>query len=198
MKIKHKHIKAIDYILIVGTLISLFGIFYQYYYTEGKGQPIALSPEDGFETTRSVLFEFENAETILIDDNIEFTSPEKFEVKNNFVINLKPGKYYWKLAGNGESEIKKSLSQHFGLLDAQDARLEKKHLDIRQLSVESEVSLEVRESEVEKGKYNVVNVGNEELEVDVFEFGKLKENIILDIYESREVSGNKFIGGQNG
>ena len=173
MKIKHKHIKAIDYILIVGTLISLFGIFYQYYYTEGKGQPIALSPEDGFETTRSVLFEFENAETILIDDNIEFTSPEKFEVKNNFVINLKPGKYYWKLIGNGESEV-------------------------RQLSIESEVSLEVRESEVEKGRYNVVNVGNEELEVDVFEFGKLKENIVLDIYENREISGDKFIGGQNG
>jgi len=167
-KVEKKHAKIVDLVLIVGSMLILSGMFYQYYYNWGNGQPVSLSPPDGFQTeNRFVLFEFENAKTILIDDNIEFSSPEKYNVKNNFVINLKPGVYYWKIEGERE---------------------------IRQFTIESEVSLKLRDKG--EGKYEIVNAGNENLNVDVYQFGKLKENVILDVYQSKEVSGNQFIGGK--
>jgi len=47
-------------------------------------------------------FKFSNAYAILIDDNPEFTSPEKI---NDKAMKLNPGKYYWKAIGLlGESE----------------------------------------------------------------------------------------------
>ena len=167
----NKNIKIIDYVLIAGTVFVLIGIVFQL--NNSKGEPIALSPENGaLLNDREILFEFENAHAILIDDNVEFSSPQKYDARNNFIINLKPWKYYWKLVGNGISEI-------------------------RQFSIESEVSLQVKKSENKEGIFNVVNVGTESLEVEVFESGKLKENIVLDVYSEKEISGDGFIGGKN-
>ncbi len=169
---KNKHVKVIDYILLIGSVIILFGVLYNYYENSNE-EPITLSPENGgVSENRFVLFEFTNAQTIFIDDNMEFSSPEIFEVGNNFVINLEPGNYYWKIEGNRESEI-------------------------RQFSVESRVSLEIRKSESE-GKYSVVNAGTEDLDVEVYESGKSKENIVLDVYSQGNEEGEKFIGGQSG
>lgn len=159
--IKNKNIFAIDLILLVGTLVVLLGAFSFY------NEPVALSPEDGFQSRNTfVLFEFENAQVILIDDNTEFTSPTRYNVEDNFVIRLDPGVYYWKIEGENE---------------------------LREFTIESEVSLRLRE---ENGRYAVVNAGNEELEVDVYEFGELKENVVLDTYSSQETNGDTFIGGK--
>ncbi len=200
-KIEKKHVKVVDMVLVVGSILILLGTLSYYEGLIGQ-QSVSLSPLDGFQTeNRFVLFEFENAKTILIDDNIEFSSPEKYNVKNNFVINLKPGKYYWKLEGNKENsgnwgtfspESPMDISERSDLIN----RNIHKESEIRQFTIESEVSLKLRDKG--EGKYEIVNAGNENLDVDVYQFGKLKENVVLDVYGKKEVSGDKFIGGQNG
>lgn len=163
MAINQKHIYILD-ILIAGiSLIAILGIV-------GYARPLVIAPLDGTITmNNSILFEFNKADLILIDDNIQFSSPEEIYVENNLVINLKPGKYYWKIKGLRESEV-------------------------RELTILSEVGLQLRE----KGEvYEVVNAGNTNLDVEVYENGSLKDKLVLDIDESKEASGEKFIGGQN-
>jgi hypothetical protein len=165
---KNKHIIVIDLFLVVGSLLVIAGFI-------GYSTPLVIAPIDGFNTTdTSVLFSFDRAEVVLIDDNIKFTSPQEIHVENNIVINLKPGVYYWKVKGALSSEV-------------------------RQLTIESEIDLKLRESE--KG-YEVVNSGNENLEVDIYEQGRFTGNVVLNIDESKEVSGTKFVGsklrGENG
>ena len=77
MKIKEKEFYIIDAILIVITLAGLIVI-------GGYATPLVISPNDKFETTNmSILFSFEKANAILIDDNLNFTSPDKIYVTNN-------------------------------------------------------------------------------------------------------------------
>lgn len=92
---KNKRIIAIDLVLIVGTLIVL-GSLYSYM------KPVALSPPGNAE---SVLFEFEG-DTVWIDDNLEFSSPIIIDAERGEVVNLEPGLYYFKIVGEGVSEIK--------------------------------------------------------------------------------------------
>jgi len=160
---KNKHLVAIDFLLVAGTL-TVLSFFVNY------ATPMVISPIDDLTTTdNSVLFEFENAGLILIDDNLQFSSPEKIFAKDNLVINLVPGVYYWKIEG---------------ILDS----------DVRKLTIESEIDLKLRELE-KVGSYEVVNAGNVELNVDIYDKGKLTGNIILGADESMEISGNKFVGG---
>jgi len=169
MRVKNKKLFATDLILLFGSILIIFGVF-GYHNGLIWQQKVSLSPDNGYQTKNTfVLFEFEGAKTILIDDNSQFSSPEQFEVKNNFVINLKPGVYYWKIEGENE---------------------------IRQFTIESAVSLKLRDKG--EGKYEIINAGNENLDVGVYEYGKLKDNVVLNVYDSKQVSGNQFIGGQNG
>jgi len=164
--LKQKHIIAVDFILIVGTLVAL-SFFVSY------ARPMVIAPIDDLVTTNnSVLFEFEKADLILIDDNLEFSSPEKIYAENNLVINLKPGKYYWVLEGIAGSES-----------------------DVRELTILSEINLKLIETG--EGNFEIINAGNTELNVDIYEKGKLSGNVVLNIDESEEVSGTKFIGRQN-
>ena len=85
MKITKNTIYRIDIAVIVITLIAL-GI------AVGYARPLLLAPFDDAETSNnSVLFSFEKGKAILIDDNIEFSSPEEIYAQDNLVINLKPG-----------------------------------------------------------------------------------------------------------
>lgn len=163
MEIKDKHIYAIDFAIIVGTLIVLIGI-------AGYARPLVIAPINELNTTStSVLFEFKKAEMVLIDDNLEFTSPDKIHAKDNLVINLKPGVYYWKVSGALESEI-------------------------RTLTILSKVDLKLRSAGDE---FEVVNAGNIGLNVDIYDNETLVGNIKLERDESRNVSGTAFVGGQN-
>ncbi len=159
---KNKHIKIIDFVLIVGTVL-FFASFVNY------ARPLVIAPINNLATTNSsVLFEFERGNIILIDDNLEFSSPQKIQAEDNLVINLKTGKYYWKIEGVLESEV-------------------------REFTILSEVNLKLKRVE---DKYLIVNAGNLELDVGIYENKSFVENIILDIDESKEVSGTKFMGEQ--
>lgn len=163
--IDKKHMIVIDFVLIVGTLLLIAG-------SVGYARPLIIAPVDGLVTTETaVLFSFEKADLILIDDNPAFTSPTEIYVKDNLIINLKPGVYYWKVVGISESMV-------------------------RELIIESEVDLKLKESENGE-EYEVVNSGNTRLNVDVYNGGVLSGNVVLDVDESEEVSGTKFIGRED-
>ena len=69
---KIKSIFAIDVILIVGSIFVLIMLV-------GYSRPLVIAPLSDYETNQtSVLFSIEKAEKLLIDDNIDFTSPEEF------------------------------------------------------------------------------------------------------------------------
>ena len=161
--INNKHILALDFIVVVGSLLIVAGLV-------GYARPLVIAPIPDLHTAEtSVLFEFEKANLILIDDNPGFTSPEKIFVKDNLVINLKPGVYYWKIQGSLQSEVRK-------------------------ITIESEIELMVRKSA--EDNYEIVNAGNTRLNVDIYQNEKLTGSIVLDVDEDEEVSGTKFIGGQ--
>jgi hypothetical protein len=162
--INKKHIYLLDVLIIGISLAAVLGII-------GYTKPLVIAPlDDTITSDNLVLFEFEKAKKIMIDDNLQFSSPEEIYVENNLIVNLKPGKYYWKVEGTRESEI-------------------------RELTILSEVDLQLREK---KEKYEVINAGNTKLDVEVYENGSLKDKLLLDIDESRDVKGEKFIGEQNG
>ena len=149
-------------------LILIAGSLIAVYILVSYYKPVALSPSDNLVSREAVLFEFSNGNEVWLDDNLEFTSPMKISAQDDLVINLKPGHYYWKVIGELGSS------------------------DVRELTIESEINLKLRKS----GEgFEVVNAGNIELSVDVYEYGKLKENVILGVDES--VSGDKFVGRQN-
>lgn len=149
-------------VLIFGTIFFLAG-FVNY------AQPLIIAPLNNLETTNgSVLFEFERGNVILIDDNLEFSSPQKIYAVDNLIINLNVGKYYWKIEGVMNS-------------------------DVKELTILSQVNLKLKKVD---DKYLVVNAGNVELNVEVYNNKSFVENIILNIDESKEVSGTKFVGAQ--
>ncbi len=161
--VNHKHILAIDAILILGSLLLIAGIV-------GYTRPLVIAPLDEAVTTNgSVLFEFQKADYILIDDNLEFTSPRQVYVKESITVNLEPGKYYWKAVGAISSEV-------------------------RELTIESVVDLQIRESE---DGIAVVNSGNTELEVSVYNQGILSDTFVVSVSENSSVEGDKFIGREN-
>jgi hypothetical protein len=155
---------GVDLALIVGTLIVLLVIV-------GYARPLVIAPLDDFETTETqVLFEFEKGSVIWIDDNIEFTSPQKYYAEDDLVISLEPGKYYWKVEGILQSEI-------------------------RSFEILSKVDLRVRESGGEL--YEVVNAGNVDLDVEVYYQDEKIGDIVLEREQRKESEGDKFIGGRN-
>jgi hypothetical protein len=161
--LRKKYIRVFDFFVIVCTLVVIIGLI-------GYTKPMMIAPSDKFTTANtSVLFAFEKSNLIYIDDTPEFTSPDKIYVKDNLTINLKPGKYYWKIEGVTQSEI-------------------------REFTINSNVGLTLRKSD---DKYEVVNSGNSRLNVDIYDKGTLVGNIILDVDKSTNVSGDKFIGGDD-
>jgi hypothetical protein len=157
-----RKIIMMDLILVVGSLLIIAGIV-------GYARPLVIAPADDFTSTETgILFEFEKAEVILIDDNLQFSSPQEIYVEDNLVVNLKPGVYYWKVRGGVDSKVRK-------------------------LTIESEIELKIRDS---GENYKIVNSGNDRLNVDIY--SGLEEGligrVILDVDEGREIAGRKFVG----
>jgi len=164
--ISKNKIYAIDAALIIGSLVVLMA-FMRF------SQPHLIAPlNNEVNYGSSVLFSFSNADTIYIDDNPEFSSPEEIHVRDNIIVNLVPGNYYWKTKGIKESEI-------------------------RQLTIASNIDLRLREA---NGTYDVVNAGNTPLDVQTYDKGKLIANVTLGIDRSTNASGEEinFVGRQNG
>jgi hypothetical protein len=134
----------------------------------GYATPLVIAPLDGYKTSDSeILFSIDNANVLFVDDNIDFTTPEEYSLEDGLKINLKPGTYYWKAVGVLESKV-------------------------RTLTINSEVNLKL---EFNNGSYNVVNAGNIRLNIDVYNGTELVDRVKLDVAQSTDVSGTKFIGG---
>lgn len=164
--INKKYILVIDLAVVVGSLMVIAVLV-------GYARPLVIAPLDELSTTNTaVLFSFDKADLILIDDNLEFTSPEEIYAEDNLVINLKPGIYYWKVVGALPGGVRK-------------------------LTIESEIDLKLRKAANGNESYEIVNSGNTELNVDVYQGEKLAGNVILGVDENKEVSGTKFLGRDN-
>ena len=161
-----KHIILIDALIV---FISLAVIFF----AVGYARPLVIAPIDDFVTTdNSVLFSFEKADVILIDDNLQFNSPQEIYVSGDIIVNLIPGVYYWKVVGAIASEV-------------------------RELTIESSIDLKISESE--DGTVSVINSGSVPLEVSVYNQGVLSDRIVVDTdSESSTIKGDKYLGGKNG
>ncbi len=143
----NKHIWKIDLVIILVSVFVLMGLV-------GYARPLVIAPFDEYESLEGeVLFEFEGADVLLIDDNVEFSSPEKYVVDNGLILELDPGVYYWKVGGVVGSEV-------------------------RTLTVKSVVELEL--VEMEEG-FGVVNAGNVRLNVDVYDGEELVERKKLGV-----------------
>jgi len=94
-KIKNKKMKKMATTIIIEATI-LFLII---------GSLLFLTPKitNVGEQDKITFFKFTNAYAVLVDDNPEFSSPQKIEER---AVKLNPGEYYWKAVGIlGESEM---------------------------------------------------------------------------------------------
>ncbi len=142
-----KHIWKIDLLIVLVSVFVLMGLV-------GYARPLVIAPIDNYESLDGeVLFEFKGVEVLLIDDNIDFTTPDEYEVAQGVSLSLEPGVYYWKVSGVLGSEV-------------------------RTLTINSRVELQLVETE---DGYGVVNAGNVRLNVDVYDGDELIEKKKLEI-----------------
>jgi hypothetical protein len=157
---------TIDVVLISFSLIVVLLFF-------NNITPMAIAPLNNEEvSTNSVLFEIRNANYILIDENENFSSPEKIFLENYLEVSLSPGTYYWKIYDDRINEIRK-------------------------ITVLSKVDLTLRKSENSSDDlFEVINSGTEKLNVDVYDKDVFVESFSLDSLDSVVKNGTKFIGGK--
>ena len=118
--INKKYILGIDLLVVVGTLVVIAILV-------GYARPLVIAPTDELSTRNTaVLFSFEKANLILIDDNLEFSSSEEIYVieisarivaGTNFFINGSPYTYllYDEPMSSGRRiarEIKNAIKQN--------------------------------------------------------------------------------------
>jgi hypothetical protein len=156
-------IKIIDMFLVVGTLCFVLLFL-------GYATPRVIAPIDKYNTTNDkVLFEFSKGEKLMIDSDEDFVNAREIPAREDIVVSLKPGIYYWKVVGlTGESGVRK-------------------------LVVNSEAELTLKEM---NGRYVLFNIGNVELRIEAYSLERMSESE-LKIGESNGVEGEKFVGGQN-
>jgi len=148
-----------DLVLIGISLVALL-------FVVGYVRPLVIAPIDEYESDGDVLFEIQKADVLLIDDNVEFSSPDEYNVEDGMEISLEPGDYYWKVVGVWGSEV-------------------------RSLTIKSVVDLVL----VDIGDgFGVVNGGNVGLNVDVYDGGELVEKVRLGVGDVVG-DGDKFVGG---
>jgi len=176
-KLRNKVVK-IDLVVV---LVSVFVLMV----LVGYARPLVIAPLDEYKSLDGeVLFEFERPPldsllhrtgqglVLLVDDNMDFTTPDEYDVEDGLRVELEPGVYYWKVSGILGSEVRK-------------------------LTIMSRVELAL----VEMGEgFGVVNAGNVRLNVDVYDGDELVEKVRLGVGESRESgvgsreSEDKFVG----
>ncbi len=160
----NKKIYAVDLVLIVGSLIGLILL-------GSYARPLVIAPINDYETSKPILFSIEKADRIIIDDNLEFSSPDEFNAEEGLTINLKPGVYFWKAVSN------------VGLKS-----------DVRKLTINSEIDLRLRKAD--KG-YDIINAGNVNLNVDIYNGTRLIDSISVLSGGEENAEGNKFVGVEN-
>ncbi|MBT6689747.1 hypothetical protein HN903_00265 [archaeon] len=155
-----EHIWRIDVVVVLVSVAILISLI-------GYAQPLVIAPLDDYESLDgNVLFEFERADVLLIDDNMDFTTPDEYQVREGSKVSLEPGVYYWKVDGILGSEI-------------------------RTLTVVSRVELVLVEVD---GGFGVTNAGNVRLNVDVYDEDELVGKKKLEVGEVLKDDGDKFVG----
>jgi len=157
-----RHIWKIDLVIIGISVLVLMGLV-------GYARPLVIAPIDDYKSLNGdILFEFERADVLLIDDNEDFTTPREYAIADGERVSLRPGVYYWKVSGVLGSEV-------------------------RTLTIQSSVELEL--VELEEG-WGVVNAGNVKLNVDVYDGEELIEKRKLGV-GAVGGEGDKFVGSQD-
>jgi len=157
-----RHLWKIDLVIIGISVLVLMGLV-------GYARPLVIAPIDDYKSLNGdILFEFERADVLLIDDNEDFTTPREYAIADGERVSLRPGVYYWKVSGVLGSEV-------------------------RTLTIQSSVELEL--VELEEG-WGVVNAGNVKLNVDVYDGEELIEKRKLGV-GAVGGEGDKFVGSQD-
>jgi hypothetical protein len=158
-----KQIKTLDLIFVVGTILS-FALLFEY------TSPLVISPLGDYETnSREILFSLKNVDSILIDDNLDFSSPLLVEINEDEILTFEPGLYYWKIDSVLDSEV-------------------------RSFTINSLVDLRILN---ENGSLYVLNAGNVVLDVDVYENESLIENFNLEREDKFEFNASKIVGRED-
>ncbi len=139
-----KYILIADLILVFGSLISIFVLV-------GYAQPLVTAPLLGNSSEQSLIFAFDSADYVLIDDNFQFDSPDTFFADGESFV-LKSGKYYVKSVYGLSSEV-------------------------REIKTEVEITLELMK--LEDGSLGVFNIGKSDLNVETYETGSLINNSLV-------------------
>jgi|TARA_Y100000310_G_scaffold69290_1_gene64737 hypothetical protein len=139
-----KQIITIDFILVIGTIIVVASLI-------KYSEPFIVAPISNTKNT-NILFEFEKTNLILVSQDVNFKSIKEIHPKDNLMINLKPGKYYWEFVNISDNEIK-------------------------EFSILSKVDLKFVDKD---DKFEVVNVGDTKLNVKLYNHGEFTGNIILN------------------
>jgi hypothetical protein len=186
--IRHEQRHVVDVVLVAVSLVIVLGAV-------GYAQPLVIAPLDGAVLAeREVVFTFERGDSVLVDDNLDFSSA--LVVQEGERIELEPGVWYWKVEGLADTKV----SQLLGTLDAEKSQEIRERLfsgDVRTLTIRGVVALELRSS----GEgYEVVNVGNTKLRVGEYQDEILVQERVVDIGSGFEVNDDakKVLGRQDG
>ncbi len=168
---KINNLVKVDLIIIGISALVLMGLV-------GYARPLVISPIDQYRSVNGeVLFNFTRADVLLIDDNKDFTTPDRYSVVDGQIVRLEPGVYYWKVSGvlgpKGMTLLVPS--------------------EVRKLTIQSSVELKLVKL---KNGFGVVNAGNVRLNVDVYDGDKFIEKKKLGIGEVSR-NGSKFVGSQD-
>lgn len=130
---KSKKIYIIDTMVIISTLLVLITLI-------GYSTPLIIYPIQEINQSE-ILFTIQNSDMLLIDDNLNFTSPEIYKLKDKLQLDLEPGKYYFKF-------IRQDYNQ------------------INTFEIKSGITLEFQEHE---NSFNLINIGENPLIIRVYD-----------------------------
>ena len=116
----------------------------------GYAKPLLIFSHESDVLETKVLFSFPG-EKVLIDDNPKFNSPREIAVEDGLSVSFEPGVYYWKTFDGAVSEVRK-------------------------LTIKNSVELELRKN---GAVYEMINSGDEKLNIDIYEGDALLGGIVL-------------------
>jgi len=141
------HIYIIDMALIVSTLLIIIA-------TIGYSSPLVVAPISENITTSEVLFTLKDTNEILIDDNLNFSSPKSYLLTNGLKLELQPNIYYLKATEDTFSQI-------------------------ITLDVKSDVVLELKKN---GENFDIINSGKKSLKVEVYDLNSMVDEMRLNPY----------------
>ncbi len=153
--------------IIVVTILTVSVMAFLAIGNGGRGEINAVN------STTSVLFSFRSGNVILIDQDLKFRSPERIDAKDNLLIVLRMGTYFWK--------IEDSIPE-----------------DVISLNVtEPMVGLKLKKY---ADGYDVINYNNASLNVAIYGQNGLTGKVILESSFSPddEISDVVYVGGKDG